>query len=219
MSRRPSPPEDPRRDLIGAWQPPQLRFVRRDPLHRRSTKRRDGVHDRDRNGHVHRERDPIRRSARAPRPGGIEVARTARRCSDRLACRAARGGQELPRRDRSRVSGAPQPGLRAAAGRAGRPTSHRQDGLPRVQHGPPRCGKRPRLYSPPRVESAALPHSSRRPGRSQDHFRRNAGASSSTIGVKHRGPADSLSHRMQAPGSATGGSYFPLNASVPHSPA
>ena len=46
-----------------------------------------------------------------------------------------------------------------------------------------------------------------------------AGASSSTIGVKHRGPADSLSHRMQAPGSATGGSYFPLNASVPHSPA
>ena len=64
MSRRPSPPEDLRRDLIGPRHPPQLRCVRRDPLHRRLTKRRDGAHDRDRDGHAqaHAQSSPARRS-------------------------------------------------------------------------------------------------------------------------------------------------------------
>ena len=36
MSCRPPPPEDHRRDLIGAWHSPRLRCVRRDPLRQRS---------------------------------------------------------------------------------------------------------------------------------------------------------------------------------------
>jgi hypothetical protein len=50
MSCRPPPPEDHRRDLIGAWQQPRVRRVRRSPL--RQPDRRDDANDRDRDGHT-----------------------------------------------------------------------------------------------------------------------------------------------------------------------
>ena len=126
MSCRPPPPEDRRRDLIGAWQQPRVRRVRRSPP--RQHNRRDDANDRDRDGHTHahahvrRGRRVDRGRARGAHGAGAQgELRRAAALGASARRRARVGDRGLPTRV-GRVRAVPDRARRAD--RASRPEAH-----------------------------------------------------------------------------------------------
>ena len=141
MSCRPSPPEDHRRDLIGAWHQPRVRCVRRESA---SSNPIEGtvLHDRDRDGHAQAHaylrrgrRAHRRRARRADRARAQGRVRQAAAVGADARLRAGVGDRGLPARVR-RARAVPDRPRRAD--RARRAEAHgRRRGAPRASAASP----------------------------------------------------------------------------------